>query len=321
VASSVWFYVIFTALILAALALDLGVVHRTADVVAPKQAALWTAGWLALALLFCAGLYAYEGPHTAALFLTGYIVEQSLSVDNILVIALVFTYFAIPAKYQYRILFWGILGALATRGLFIGLGALLIARFHWVLYLFGVIVVATGIRMAVRDHQEFDAAHNPVMRFARRVLPFTSEYDGQRFFTIRNGKRLATPLALVLLLVEVTDLIFAVDSIPAIFGVTTDPFLVYTSNVFAILGLRSLFFLLSGMVDRFHLLRYGLAIVLTFVGVKMLIADIARIPTLASLAVIGLVLAASVALSFRFPRPAPVRPHATDQKPEPLVER
>ncbi|MDQ3699225.1 MAG: TerC family protein [Gemmatimonadota bacterium] len=308
-ATSIWFYVVFNAFVLTMLALDLGVFHRKAHVIRPKEAALWTAAWVSLALLFCAGLAYFVDTQTAILFLTGYLVEQSLSVDNIFVIVLIFSYFAIPAQYQHRVLFWGIIGALLMRGTFIGVGALLIAKFHWVIYVFGGILIVTGIRMAMRQDEEFDADQNVVMRLARRVLPFTERYDGQKFFTLENGKRVATPLFLVLVLVEFTDLIFAVDSIPAIFGITTDPFLVYTSNVFAILGLRSLYFLLSGVVEKFHLLKYGLAVILTFVGVKMVIVDFYKIPTVASLLVILTVLTASVGLSLLFPQAATLEPH------------
>ncbi len=313
-ATTPWFYIIFTAFVLAMLALDLGVFHRKAHVVKPREAGIWVAVWVTLALLFCAGLYVLKDPHTALTFLTGYLIEQSLSVDNIFVIVMIFTYFGIPAKYQHRVLFWGIVGALIMRGLFIGLGALLIRQFHWIIYVFGVLLIITGVRMALQQDDEFDAERNPVMRLSRRFLPFTKEYDGQKFFTIQNGRRLATPLFLVLLLVEFTDLIFAIDSIPAIFGVTRDPFIVYTSNIFAILGLRSLYFLLAGMVDKFHLLKYGLAVILTFVGVKMVIADLFEIPILVSLGVILAVLVLSVVLSLRFPQAAKLEPHEVDTK-------
>lgn len=313
-ATSIWFYVVFNAFVLGMLALDLGVFHRKAHTVHPREAALWTTLWVSLALLFCAGLWVFEGSHTAILFITGYLIEQSLSVDNIFVIVLIFSYFGIPSKYQHRVLFWGIIGALVMRGTFIALGALLVAKFHWILYVFGAVLIVTGVRMAFRQDEEFDAERNPVMKLARRYLPFTPRYDGQKFFTVENAKRVGTPLLLVLILVEFTDLIFAVDSIPAIFGVTTDPFLVYTSNVFAILGLRSLFFLLSGVVQKFHLLKYGLAIILTFVGVKMVIADLYSIPMLLSLAVIVVVLAGSVALSLLFPQAATLEPHEVQKK-------
>ncbi|MEJ7813102.1 MAG: TerC family protein [Gemmatimonadaceae bacterium] len=313
-ATSIWFWVIFNAFVLGMLALDLGVFHRKAHVVKPKEAAIWTAVWVSAALLFCAGLAWFKDGHTALLFLTGYVIEESLSVDNIFVIVLIFAYFGVPAKYQHRVLFWGIIGALVMRGTFIGLGSFLIAKFHWILYIFGGFLVITGVRMAIRQDEEFDGDKNPVMRLARRLLPVTDEYDGQNFFTVRDGKRLATPLFLVLVMVEFTDLIFAVDSIPAIFAVTTDPFIVYTSNVFAILGLRSLYFLLSGAMDKFHLLRYGLAAILSFVGVKMLIADYYKIPILVSLGVIIGILALSMILSLRFPQAAKLEPHEVEGK-------
>jgi tellurite resistance protein TerC len=313
-ASNVWFWVGFNAFILLMLALDLGVVHRRAHTVRPKEAAIWTGVWVSLALLFCLGLYVLRDAHTALLFLTGYLIEESLSVDNIFVIVLIFSYFGIPAQYQHRVLFWGILGALLMRGAFIGLGTLLIAKFHWIIYLFGGFLIVTGVRMALRSDEEFNAEENIVMRLARRYLPFTNQYDGQKFFTLENGKRLATPLFLVLILVEFTDLIFAVDSIPAIFAVTTDPFIVYTSNVFAILGLRSLFFLIANVVDRFYLLKYGLAVILSFVGVKMVIADLYKIPILISLAVVIAVLALAIILSLLFPKAAMLEPHEVEGK-------
>jgi tellurite resistance protein TerC len=304
-----WFWALFNVFVLGMLALDLGVFHRRAHVVRAKEAAAWVGVWVSLALLFCLGLWYFEGPRPAVTFLTGYLVEQSLSVDNIFVIVMIFAYFGIPARYQHRVLFWGIIGALVMRGLFIGVGALLIQRFHWVLYVFGAILIVTGVRMALQRDAQFDAEKNPIYRWARQLLPFTTEYDGQRFFTVANGRRVVTPLFLVLLLVEFTDLIFAVDSIPAIFGVTRDPFIVYTSNVFAILGLRSLFFLLVGIVDRFHLLKYGLATILSFIGVKMVGEPWFEIPILLSLAVVVAVLALAIALSLAFPRAATLERH------------
>jgi tellurite resistance protein TerC len=300
-ATSIWFWLLFNAFILCMLALDLGVFHRRAHVVRAKEAAIWTGVWVTLALLFCVGLYVFKDGHTAITFLTGYLIEESLSADNVFVIVMLFAYFGIPAQYQHRVLFWGIIGALVMRGTLIAFGAFLVAKFHWIMYIFGGFLIVTGVRMAIRKDEEFDAEQNAVMRLARRTVPFTSRYDGQKFFTVENGRRVATPLFLILLLVEFTDLIFAVDSIPAIFAVTTDPFLVYTSNVFAILGLRSLFFLLAGVVHRFHLLKYGLAVILTFVGVKMVIAEFYKIPILVSLGVIVAVLAVSVVLSLLYP--------------------
>jgi tellurite resistance protein TerC len=256
-------------------------------------------------MLFAAGLWWFQGAHTALTFITGYVIEESLSVDNIFVIVLIFSYFRVPEKYQHRVLFWGIIGALIMRGTFIGLGSLLLARFHWVIYVFGAMLIITGIRMAFKSDDEFDGAQNPVVRAAKRLLPFSADYDGQKFFTIENGRTLATPLFLVLVLVEFTDLIFAIDSIPAIFAVTRDSFIVYTSNIFAILGLRSLYFLLSHVVHKFHYLKYGLAIILTFVGVKMIGAHWWTIPIFASLGIILGVLAASVAASLIWPGSAP----------------
>ena len=295
-ATSLWFYIGFTAFVLAMLALDLGVFHRKAHVVTPKEAGMWVGIWMTLALLFAAGIYVWSGANNALLFLTGYLIEQSLSVDNIFVIVMIFSYFRVPKKYEHRVLFWGILGALVMRAIFIGFGSLLIQKVSWILYVFGAFLIFTGARMALKREDEFDE-HNVILRLARRYLRVSNEYDGQHFFTVQNGKRLATPLLPVLLVVEVTDLIFAVDSIPAIFAVTTDAFLVYTSNIFAILGLRSIYFLLSGIVHRFVYLQYGLAVILVFVGLKMIAADFVHVPTPVSLGVIVLALGVSIAAS------------------------
>jgi len=300
-ATNIWFWIGFNAFVLAMLALDLGVFHRKAHVIRPKEAMAWVGVWVALAMLFAGGLWFFKDAHHALTFVTGYVIEESLSVDNIFVIVLIFSYFRVPEKYQHRVLFWGIVGALLMRGLFIGLGTMLLARFHWIIYIFGGMLIITGIRMALKADDEFEGEQNPIVRLAKRLLPFSHEYDGQKFFTVENGKRLATPLLLVLVLVEFTDLIFAVDSIPAIFAVTQDPFLVYTSNIFAILGLRSMYFLLANVVYKFHLLKYGLAVILTFVGVKMVSAHWWTIPIWASLAVIVGVLAISIGASLRWP--------------------
>jgi TerC family integral membrane protein len=304
VATSLWFYIGFTAFVLAMLALDLGVFHRKAHVVRPKEAGMWVGIWMTLALLFAAGIYVWSSADNALLFLTGYLIEQSLSVDNIFVIVMIFSYFRVPKQYEHRVLFWGILGALVMRAIFIGFGSLLIQKVSWILYVFGAFLIFTGVRMAVKRENEFDE-QNVILRLARRYLRVSNEYDGQRFFTVQNGKRLATPLLPVLLVVEVTDLIFAVDSIPAIFAVTTDAFLVYTSNIFAILGLRSMYFLLSGIVHRFVYLQYGLSVILVFVGLKMIAADFVHVPTPVSLGVIVLALGVSIAASLlRNPRTA-----------------
>jgi tellurite resistance protein TerC len=301
IATSIWFWVGFIAFVLAMLALDLGVFNRTPHVVKSSEALIWTSVWVGLALVFAAGLAMFADQQAALTFLTGYVIEESLSVDNIFVIVLIFQYFKVPAQYQHRVLFWGILGALVMRGLFIGLGAALLARFEWIIYVFGALLVITGIRMAVKQDEEFDGEQNPVVKFVRRFLPVTSGYQGKHFFSVENGRRHATPLFLVLVLVEATDLIFAIDSIPAIFGITRDPFLVFTSNIFAVMGLRSLFFLLAHVVTKFHLLKYGLAVILTFVGAKMILEAWIHIPILVSLSVVVGVLAISIAASLIWP--------------------
>jgi tellurite resistance protein TerC len=262
-----------------------------------RDALGWSAVWIALSLAFNALIYFWLGSGPALEFLTGYVIEKSLSVDNIFVIVLIFAFFRVPAELQHRVLFWGILGALVMRGGFIAGGAALLEHFHWVIYIFGGFLVITGIRMALERDESFDPADSMMMRIAKRILPVSSDYDGQRFFTRVNGRRAATPLLLALLIVESTDLIFAVDSIPAIFAVTSNPFIVYTSNVCAILGLRSLYFALAGMMSKFVYLKLGLSAVLTFVGVKMLLAGVWPMPTLVSLGVIIGILAIAVIAS------------------------
>lgn len=309
-ATSIWFWVGFGAFLLFMLALDLGVFHRKAHEVRLQEAAAWSAVWVALALGFNAGIWILAGPVPAMEFLTGYLVEKSLSVDNIFVIAMIFSYFAVPAIHQHRVLFWGVLGALAMRAVFIGMGAWVLERWHWVIYVFGGILLLTGVKMALRKDLPFDGERDPVVRAARRFIPITTRYDGQRFWTVENGRRVATPLFLVLLLVEFTDLVFAIDSIPAIFAITQDTFLVFTSNAFAILGLRSMYFLLAGVMHRFVYLKYGLAAILVFVGAKMLLLEVYKIPTFVSLGVVTGLLALSVLASLHRSRgtPAPSGP-------------
>jgi len=298
-----WFWIGFNLFVLAMLALDLGVFHRRAHVVSLREAITWTVVWISLAMIFNLGLWYLAGPQKALEFFTGYLIEYSLSVDNIFVFALLFSYFAVPAKYQHRVLFWGILGALVMRAVMIIAGTLLIAKFAWIIYVFGGFLILTGVKMIVKKEEEIHPENNPVVRWFKRLMPVTAGYREDKFFVRENGVRMATPLFVVLLLVEVSDLIFAVDSIPAIFAVTTDPFIVYTSNVFAILGLRSLYFALSGVMDKFHYLKVGLGVVLTFVGVKMLLAHTAwKIDTLVSLGVIVLILAAAVVMSLLRPK-------------------
>ena len=299
--TTIWFWVGFIAFILAMLALDLGVFHRRPHEIRPREAGVWVGVWVALALAFAAGLAAVESRRVALTFLTGYVIEEALSADNIFVMVLIFEYFRVPKSCQHRVLFYGIVGALVMRGAFIAAGATLISTFHWVLYLFGVMLVITGVRMAVKNEDEFDGDKNRVVRMVRRLVPLSADYHGKHFFVVEAGRRIATPLLLVLVLVEVTDLVFAIDSIPAIFGVTTDPFIVFTSNIFAVLGLRSMYFLLAAVVDRFHLLRYGLAVILSFVGFKMLTERFVQIDILLSLAIIVGVLALSIGASLVWP--------------------
>lgn len=310
--TTLWLWAGFGTLITVMLALDLGVFNRKAHEPTFKEAAVWSAVWVALSLGFNGAIYYFLGAEPALQFLTGYLIEKALSVDNIFVFVMLFSVFAVPLKLQHRVLFWGIISAFIMRGGMIAIGSYLIEQFHWVLYLFGAVLVLTGAKMALQKHgTTIDTEQNLVVRLFRKVMPVTDTYREDRFFVkekaltgAKAGQNIwfATPLFLVLLLVEVTDLIFAVDSIPAIFAVTTDPFLVFSSNVFAILGLRSMYFMLAGVVHRFHLLKYGLALILVFVGVKMLLIDIYKIPMLLSLAMVALTVAASVLLSLLFPK-------------------
>ncbi len=294
----VWPWVLFLLFVVSMLALDLGVFHRKAHVVKVKEAAVWVGVWMTLAVIFGAGLYVFRGPQAGLEFLTGYVIEQSLSVDNMFVFVLIFSFFAVPAIHQHRVLFWGILGALLMRGTMIGAGSALLASFHWVIYIFGGFLILTGVKMFLSRDEEIDPTKNPVLKLVRRVLPVTREFHGASFFVREAGKWAATPLFLVLVLVEITDLIFAVDSIPAIFAVTRDPFIVFTSNIFAILGLRSLYFLLSGAVSKFVYLKPALSAILTFVGVKMVIVEWVKIPILVSLGVIVTLLAIAIVASW-----------------------
>ncbi|HEY0671229.1 MAG TPA: TerC family protein [Longimicrobiales bacterium] len=296
-ADSIWFWIIFNLFVLVMLALDLGVFHRKAHEVSLREAGAWSAVWIGLALAFNAWVWSYAGPQAGLEFLTGYLIEKSLAVDNIFVFVMIFSYFAVPAKYQHRVLFWGIIGALLMRGGFIAAGAYVLQRWHWVIYIFGGILVLTAIKMLIKRGHETDLGKNPLIRWARSVMPMTEEYRGQAFVVREAGKWFATPLLLVLVVVEFSDLVFAIDSIPAIFAITSDPFLVYTSNVFAILGLRSMYFLLAGIVHKFVYLRVGLALVLAFVGIKMMIVDIYKIPTLWSLSVVAVLIGGSIVLS------------------------
>jgi tellurite resistance protein TerC len=286
------------------LALDLGVFHRKAHVIKIKEALLWSGFWIALALLFNLGIYFWRGPETALEFLTGYLIEKSLSVDNLFVFLLIFTYFDVPPLYQHKVLFWGILGALIMRAIFIAAGITLIQTFHWIVYLFGIFLIYTGIKLARHKEREIHPERNPVVRIFRRIMPVSDQYEGDKFI-LRKGKGYVfTPLFIVLLIIETTDVIFAVDSIPAILAITLDPFVVYTSNVFAILGLRALYFALAGMMRLFHHLHYGLSAILVLVGIKMLLADIYKIPTAIALGLIAAILLISIIASVVKPRRA-----------------
>jgi tellurite resistance protein TerC len=292
----------FVGFVLLMLALDLGVFHRKAHAVRPREAAVWSALWIALALGFNLWVHQAFGAQRGFEFLTGYLIEKALAVDNIFVFYAIFAYFAVPAAYQHRVLFWGILGALVMRAVFILAGAALLAKFHWVMYVFGGILVITAVKLLLLADEGIHPDKNAVYRLFRRIVPSVPEYHGARFSIVKNGRRHATPLLVVLVLIEWTDLVFAVDSIPAIFAVTSDPFIVFTSNIFAILGLRSLFFLLAGVIGSFHLLKPSLALVLAFVGGKMLLADAYKIPIGASLGVVAGLIALGIVGSLLFPK-------------------
>ncbi len=295
------FWTVFLLGVGAILVLDLGVLNRKAHVVRPREALLWVGLCVTLAALFAAWLFWRFGSRVGLEFVTGYLIEYALSVDNLFVFLVVFSYFSVPPQFQHRVLFWGIVGALALRAIFILVGAALLAKFHWMIYVFGGFLVITGIKLLLAGDDNVDPEKNPVLRLARRFLPVTSTYHGQKFSVVENGKRWFTPLLLVLIVIEATDVVFAVDSIPAIFGITRDPFIVFTSNIFAILGLRALYFLLHDFMGRFHYLKYGLGLVLAFVGAKMVGSAWFKVPIGISLGVIGTLLAGSVAVSWLFP--------------------
>lgn len=284
------------------LALDLGVFHRKSHEIKIKEALIWSAAWISLAMIFNYGVYVYLGKQKALEFLTGYVLEKSLSVDNLFVFIMIFTYFNVEPKHQHKILFWGILGALVLRAIFIFSGVALINKFHWIIYIFGAFLIFTGIKMLFHKEEQIEPEKNPLVRLFKRFMPVTASSHGDKFFVKLEGKTFATPLFVVLLLVEFTDLIFAVDSIPAILAITNDTFIIFTSNVFAILGLRSLYFALAGITQYFHYLKYGLSAVLVFVGVKMTIVDIYKVPIVFSLLVITGILLISIILSLLFPK-------------------
>ena len=295
-------WIVFGVVVTGVLALDLGVFHRKAHVVHFKEALAWSAVWISLALLFNLGIFIWRGSDEGVAFLTAYLIEKSLSVDNVFV----FAYFKVPGEYQHRVLFWGILGALVMRAILIAVGITLLEHFHFVIYIFGAFLIFSAYRLVKDKGKEINPERNPLIRLARKFIPTTDQYHGAKFFVLEGAKHVATPLFIVLLVVEVTDLIFAVDSIPAVLAISTDTFIVYTSNVFAILGLRALYFALAGVIQMFHLLHYGLAVILAWVGVKMLMTDVWKAPVALSLGVVAAILVLSVALSMKY------RPHAKE---------
>ena len=295
--TNAWYWIGFNAFVLIMLALDLGVFHKKTHEVKVKEALIWTAVWIALAMVFNAGIFYFFGKEKGVEFLTGYVIEKSLSVDNIFVFIMVFSYFQIPTKYQHKVLFWGVLGALVMRVIFIFAGVALISKFHWIIYIFGGFLIFTGFKMLLQEDKPIEPEKNPLIKLVRKILPVSNELHGDKFIIKQGAKTIATPLLLVLVLIEFTDLIFAVDSIPAILAISKDPFIVYTSNVFAIMGLRSLYFALSGITQYFVYLKYGLAAILIFVGTKMSIVDFYKVPVLLSLLIIVTILAISVIAS------------------------
>lgn len=312
----------FTAIIVALLAFDLFVLNRRAHAVAVREALLWSAMWITLSLVFGAGVFLFLGEQKGLEYLTGYVIEKSLSVDNIFVFLVIFQYFAVPAHLQPKILRWGIIGALVMRLLFILIGAALLDAFHWMIFVFGGLLLLTALRLATQKEHEVHPERNPLIRLLRRFVPVTTDYQSEHFFTRLDGRLMATPLFVVLLMIESTDIIFAIDSIPAIFAVTRDPFIVYTSNAFAILGLRALYFALAGIMDYFTYLRQGLVVILAFVGVKMILSDFYKVPTPLSLAVIAVILLIAIGVSVIRRRPAkePEGPGHVPAHPQPRLE-
>lgn len=299
---SLTLWTFFNVFIVAMLILDLAIFHKEDEEESIKKALIWTGIWIAMALVFGIGVYYYMGSKTALDYYTGYLIEKSLSVDNIFVFLLVFSYFKVPPKFQHKVLFWGIFGALVMRFLFIFTGVALLERFHWIIYVFGGFLVFTGIKLALEKDKEVYPERNPVLKLVRRFFPTTKSYYGSKFFIRRMGKLMATPLFIVLIVIETTDVVFALDSIPAILAITRDEFIVYSSNAFAILGLRALYFALSGIMRLFHYLHYGLALILVFVGIKMLLSEFYHIPTPYALAFIGITLTVSVLASIMYPK-------------------
>lgn len=311
-----WLWTGFIVFVLAMLVIDLGIFNRKAHTIKMKEALIWCAIWIGLAAIFCVGTYIYRGHQAGLEFLTGYLIELSLSLDNLFVFLLIFSYFRVAPTLQHKVLYWGILGALLMRAGMIAGGIALITKFHWVIYVFGAFLVFTGIKMLTSGNSEVHPEKNPVIKLAKKIFPVTPQYFGDHFFARIDGRLFATPMFLVLLMIETTDLVFAVDSIPAILAITRDSFVVYTSNVFAILGLRSFYFALAGMFYKFRFLKVGLSIVLSYVGVKMLVADFYKIPTFVSLGVIIVTIGTSILVSFLIPAKDAVVEEGVKEKSE-----
>lgn len=316
----VWVWGVFVAAVIFLLLLDLLLVHRKPHVISVREALVESAVWITLGLSFAIVMFLWQGSQAGGEYLAGYLIEKSLSVDNVFVWAVIFTYFGVPQEFQFRVLFWGIFGALVLRAVFIFAGVALIEAFDWILYVFGAFLLFTAWRIARHDEQQIDPEHNKVLKWARKAIPSTSEYDGQKIFTVKNGKRLATPLFIVLVMIEFTDVIFAVDSVPAILAVSHEPFIVFSSNAFAILGLRALYFALAGMADRFQYLNIGLGVILAFVGVKMLIAEFYHVPIPISLGVIALTLTVAIVASLRREKKDGTPPGMPPVDPKPATD-
>jgi len=298
----IWFWIGFSIFLVGILALDLGIFHRKAKVIEPKEALIWSGIWFSISMVFAAIVFVWHGSQAGTEFLTGYMIEWSLSIDNVFVFVLIFSFFKVPAQYQYRVLFWGVVSALIMRGVLIGAGAALLANFHWIIFIFGGFLIFSGLRIAFHDDENANPNRNPMVRVFKKFVATSEEYDGQNFFTRKNGRRLATPLLTVLIAIEATDLAFAIDSIPAIFAITDEPFIVFTANALAVLGLRSLYFALAGIIHKFIYLKFGLALILVFVGVKMLASDVYHMPAVLSLGIVLGILVGTVVASLMRPQ-------------------
>jgi tellurite resistance protein TerC len=314
--NQIWIWITFNIFVIAMLIIDLKVFHREAHEISVKEALLWSAFWIGLALTFNVALYFWRGPEAALHFLTGYLIEKSLSMDNLFVFLMIFAYFGVAPRYQHKVLFWGILGALIMRGLFIFAGVTLIEKFHWVIYVFGVVLIYSGLKLAFQKDEGIEPEKNPVLKLFRRFVPITEGYVEDKFFVRQAGRLLATPMFVVLLVIETTDVVFAVDSVPAVLAITLDPFIVYTSNVFAILGLRALYFALAGIMRMFYYLHYGLSLILVFVGFKMVLSDIIHLPAGVALGVVAGILIISIAASIIWPPKEETVPTTVAEKME-----